>query len=369
MIVSADSHICEAPDLWQDRLPAKLRSRAPRIVRNLDGRAGDFFVCEDVPPRSVFAAFGAGVPTEQLRERNGLGYDVAPQSVWSPRARLAEQDRDGVHVEVLYPTLADLIFGCRDPELRLACFAAYNDAVAEYCAVAPDRLVGCAVVDLTCVPQAVAEVRRAHRLGLRGLVLQADLPTDSSYGSRSHDPVFEAALDCGMVIGIHRGALRKDLTREVSGPLVDYTLIHTQAQRALAGLVFGGTLERFPALRVVFCEFDVQWLPHLVRRMDHAYTKFGSNFGLQASRLPSQQVRDQISFTFQTEVEVLASLATYLGPDGLMWASDYPHADSTWPHSGKLVASLLQSAGQQYAASLLQGAASRLYGLSQPTTC
>jgi hypothetical protein len=94
-IISADSHFVEPPNMWAERIDKKFRARAPHMVKGLHGREGEFFVCENISPIPVAAAFGAGVPSEQLPEHNKKGFEAAPASVWDPAARLKDQDLDG----------------------------------------------------------------------------------------------------------------------------------------------------------------------------------------------------------------------------------------------------------------------------------
>lgn len=360
-IISADSHICEPPTLWLDRLPARYRDRAPRVVRDLDGRPGDFFVCEDAQPRSVFAAFAAGVPSEELAERGVQGFAAAPASVWDPAARLLDQDVDGVDAEVLFPTMADLIFSSRDAGFRRACFAAYNDYVAEYCALAPDRLIGAALIDTEDPAAAVAELNRAAGLGLRAVVLRGD--PAHPYGQAALEPLWEAAVGHGLPIAIHRGAIRRDISVEVQGPLLDYVMIPTQAQRALASLVFAGVWERHPRLRLVLCEFDLLWLPHFLGRLDRADRKFGRAFGLGLSRPAVEQIKDSVWITFQHETAELPAVLASWPAHRLMWASDYPHADSTWPHSADVLRELAAVVGPAAVPGLVHDTCAEFFGL------
>lgn len=245
-MLSADSHICEPPQLWRDRLDRRLRDRAPRVVRDLTGKPGDWFVCEGVEPRSVFAAFAAGVPAEELRDRSRRGFDAAPPSIWDPGARLKDQDVDGVSGEVLYPTMTDLVFGIADPVLRSACLKAYNDHVAEYCGPHPDRLAGIGVVDLDEPSTAVTEIERCLRLGLRGVVIRGDPAQDLGYERRDLDRFWAAAVAANIPVTLHRSAVRKDVSSDVLGALVEYTLIPQQAQRLLTGMLLSGVWDARP---------------------------------------------------------------------------------------------------------------------------
>lgn len=366
-LVSADSHICEPPDLWVERLPRQWKDRSPRVVKNLDGREGEFFVCENIQPRNVFAASAAGVPSDEFAERIKAGFAAAPASVWDPHARVREQDQDGVAAEVLFPTFADLIFGSPDAQFRRACFAAYNDFVADYCNAEPSRLLGGALVDEADVSMAVEELARARGLGLRSVVLRAD-PDQLVYGDRSFDAFWAAAVDLEMPVILHRGAVRRDVTVDTAGALLDYVMIPSQAQRALTAMVFGGVWERHPNLRVVLCEFDLLWLPHFLQRMQYADDRFGKTFALGLTRPAVDQLLDGVWVTFQHETEELAHIIGTWPKERLMWASDYPHADSTWPHSVQMVEKVRSVVGDDTTTLLACENVGQLYGLDFRST-
>src|SRR5262245_6297642 len=110
-IISADSHFVEPPSMWAERIDKQFRDRAPHTVRGLNGREGEFFVCENINPFPVAAFFGAGVPSEQLPEHNKKGFEAAPASVWDPAARIKDQDLDGVQAEVSYTRLGRPLYG------------------------------------------------------------------------------------------------------------------------------------------------------------------------------------------------------------------------------------------------------------------
>lgn len=362
-LISADSHFCEPPDLWTTRLPQRYRDRAPRTVRGLDGRPGEFFVCEDIQPRNVFAASAAGVPPNELPTRAEQGFAAAPPSVWDPLMRLADQDLDGVAAEMMFPTFADLLFGVRDAGFRRECFRAYNDFAAEYCLADPRRLLGAALVDEEDVAAAVAELERAVGAGLRAVVLRAD--SQRNYGDAAFDPFWATAIGLGVPVVVHRGAVRKDVVVHTKEALQEYVMIPAQAQRALTSITFGGVWERFPEMQLVLCEFDLLWLPHFLDRLGRAHDKYGA-FGLNLSRPAAEQVTSGTWLTFQHETEEVAQIMDVWPEDRLMWASDYPHADASWPHSRELVGKLSAAVGETTADRMTRDTAAAVFGIPLP---
>jgi len=334
--VSADSHVVEPADVWTSRLARRWGDRVPRVVVGHEGRTGAFFVCEDVPPFGIAAFSGADIPPEELPAHFTAGYERVRPGGWDPVVRLRDQDRDGVRAEVIYPSLALQLFRIRDPELQAATFRAYNDWLAEFCAYAPDRLAGVAMIPLHDVAGGIAELERAGRLGLRGGLIWSSAPDDRSYGDPVYEPFWAAAESARLPLSLHLGTGAVPLAGTAGVLAVAYMFTHHAAQRSIAQMVFGGVFERHPGLRVVSVENDIGWIPHYLDRLDHAGEKFRA-FHPQLSRKPSDYFRAQVAATFQ-EDRLGIALRDAIGSRSLLWASDYPHTDSTWPRSREVIA-------------------------------
>ena len=128
-VVSADSHMMEPAELWVERLDAKYRERAPKVIDN-PNKPGLIFVAEGIDPFPVAGGFGAGRSGQELKDHLDKGYEAARPSGWDPAERIKDQDLDGVEAEVLYTTLGMSLFGLEDAELQRSCFRVYNDWVA-----------------------------------------------------------------------------------------------------------------------------------------------------------------------------------------------------------------------------------------------
>src|SRR2546428_7062596 len=175
-IISADSHFGEPPNMWAERIDPKFRDRAPHTVQGCNGRAGEFFVCENVSPVPVAGFFGAGVPSEALAEHSKKGFEAAPASVWEPAARIKDQDLDGVQAEVIYTSMGMPLYGLDDVELRTACFRAYNDWATEYCSYDAKRLVPLGLITLEDIGAGIAVLSRIPEKGFEGPPVWADAP-------------------------------------------------------------------------------------------------------------------------------------------------------------------------------------------------
>ncbi len=351
--VSADSHIIEPPDLWTKRIEAAYRDRAPRIVHE---PAGDYFVCEDRKPDAI----GTFVSPFFRKEPFAKRFEEGQRGGWDPDARVKDMDLDGIAAEVLYPNLAMRLYGLRDPGLQRACFRAYNEWLAEFCAAHPKRLYGIALVSLFDLAEAVAGLRRAAKLGLAGAAVWCDPPGDAGFADDRQDPFWAAAQELGVPISLHTFTGQNREMNDVF--LARYTCITARVQESLGSIIFSRVLERFPRLQLVSAENDIGWVAYFLQRMDYGYQRKGvRRFGRFASGLlPGEQFRRNVKCTFMDDRVGIASLGL-IGPEVLMWSSDYPHDDSTWPRSQQLLDSMLRGVPREAQDKIVFSNAARLY--------
>ena len=350
-VISADSHMMEPANLWVDRLDQKFKDRAPRVIKK-EGKGGYVFVGPDLPPFPVAGGFAAGRSGEELKEflgraNDGAGYEAARPSGWDPIERIKDQDIDGVHAEVLYTTLGMTLFGLHDADLQRACFKAYNDWLAEFCSHNPKRLIGAALISLEDVAEGANELRRVAKNGLKGAMIWGAPPRERPYTSREYDPFWEAAQELQTPLSLHvitgkkppkseeeRAKVRME-PRDPSFVRGYMNLIH-EVQRSLTDIIFSGVMMRFPKIKIVSAENDTGWIPHYMYRLDHAFEKFGALMKEPLDMKPSDYVRRNLWATFQDD-PIGPMLFRYFGEDNFMWASDFPHTDSTWPNSLKVI--------------------------------
>jgi predicted TIM-barrel fold metal-dependent hydrolase len=362
-LISSDSHVMEPADLWATRLDAPWRERAPRVEKNAGG-PGFSFVVPGFARQPVAGAFAAGKSGDAYkRHLEHAGYGDAHPGGWDPAARLEAQATDGVGAEVLYATLGMRLYRLADAELQRRCFAAFNDWLVEYCSHAPRRLLGVAAISLWDVEAGVAELTRCARLGLRGGMIWGGPPRDRPYHLDLYDPLWAAAQDLGMPLSLHvvTGMGEESRVEFGDAPMRYVSLIH-EVQRALADIVLGGVLERFPRLQVVSAESDTGWLPHFMQRLDRANEKFGVLMGNRLKLKPSEYVRRQVWATFLDDVVGAAFFESH-GEDTFMWGSDFPHSDSTWPDSRKVVEKNLAGVPEAVARKVVYANAAALYGI------
>ena len=372
-IISADDHI-DMPwlpkDLWQKRVPAQWRERAPRVADTADG---PYWMCGDDRWDAWGGRKGAALGGRRSALERGGVLEPGVLRPTTTALRLEDMARDGIDATVMYGPIVPLLI--KDPELRQVCYRAYNEWLAEFCGTAPARLIGAGLIPIDEPKMAADEVRHLKDLGLRtGMLLAArvELPL----WDEGWEPLWEAAAETGLPIGFHLGGGLRTVVE--SGPRfndpgnmgVRVSCSTLQMDEPFAAVVFSGALERYPTLRIVLAETGIGWLPYVLERMDDTYDKFvdateywRAQGGLRLRRPPSAYFRQQVWATFQTDHAGLRLLDT-LGADRVMWASDYPHADSTWPDSRKAIEDNFKDVPAPARRRILCDNARELYGLA-----
>ena len=368
-VISADSHVLEPPDLWSRRLASgRFADRAPRVVADHE-TGGHRFLIDGLPPQPISLPGAAGKSSEELRESGPL--DDARPGGWDIDARLADQDLDGVAAEVLYPSISMALTQLTDVAYQLACARAYNDWLIELCSRAPDRVAGIALVPVADVDAAVAEVVRTHDAGLRG-VLVPGRPCAGHYAEPRFDPLWAASAERWLPVSFHI-ALTGDPVGDPtlgSGIRMMTVMSVVQAmQQTLSLLIFGGVFDRHPDLRVVSAEHDAGWVAHYAYRLDQLFDRHRHWLGTDIAirRRPSDYIGTNAYFTFQKDPVAVATRQR-VGVTQLMWASDYPHSDSTWPHSRKMIERDFGGVPDDELALLVGGNAEALYELEPVTS-
>ena len=363
-IISSDSHITEPPGTYIDRIDKKYRDTAPRLVR--DEKKGDLFVIDGLKhpvPMGLVAA--AGKKAEELTTF-GVKFEDLHRGGWDPDARLADQDRDGVAAEVIYPTVGMLLCNHRDYDYKKACFDAYNEWIAEYCAAHPDRLIGTGQTAMRSVDEGIEDVRKMKDLGLRGVMMPGN-PQVADYDDPIYDPFWQATLDMQMPLSFHILTSRSDVVGAAPrGPKINGFLSIIRGNQDIMGtFIFGGVFERNPALKIVCVEADAGWVPHYMYRMDHAYDRhrYWLKPGQTLSKKPSEYFSEHIYTTFQDDW-VAFRMKDLCNPRRLMWANDFPHSDSTWPWSQELLAKHTAHLTQEEKDWILHDNVAELYGLA-----
>jgi len=334
--ISADSHVTEPPNCYVDFIDPSWRERAPRVVRH--ETQGDLYVIEGLKqkiPMGLIA--GAGKDADKLAV-DGSTYEDMHVGGWDARARLPDQDRDGVAAEVIYASVGMLLCNHADLDFKNACFTAYNRWLQEFCAAAPDRVFGLGQTALRNVAESIEDFRRIKEMGFVGVMMPGN-PGIADFDDPMWDPLWRAAVELELPLSFHILTSKEDNLGRTRGPRINSFLsIIRGCQDIIGTFIYGGVFERHPKLKLVCAEADAGWAPHYMYRMDHAYKRHRHWMkGRELSRLPSEYFRDNVYMTFQDDWSAF-QLRHLMNMNRLMWASDYPHSDSTWPHSRQVLA-------------------------------
>ncbi|HEX5614413.1 MAG TPA: amidohydrolase family protein [Acidimicrobiia bacterium] len=324
-LVSADNHVFEPVTLWQERLPAAFRSRGPRLEVD-----GEWYVLaiEGMRNRKLSRVSGGG---------SAPGGGGAHAGGADPDARLADMAADGVIAEVIYPTFGLFIDMIPDAELQLACARVYNDWLAETFLHRPDVFIPAAVVPVRAVDSAQRELARVAELGFKAAMIPTSPPEGTKYNDAAYDPVWRIAVDAGMPLSLHTGtgALPQG-ERGPGGAVINYAKVGLLSAETLCYFAASGVLERFADLHVVFVETGAGWLAYCCERMDEAFAEHEQWVDPKLAEPPSAYVRRQCHVTLGADRAPLLTREV-TGVEPLLWASDYPHPEGTFPESQAVV--------------------------------
>jgi len=380
LVVDADSHVLEPPDVWQRYVEPAYRERAVRVVRAVDGR--DVLLVDGKPARLTtpemlgdFGGMGRSLEEQATAALSGRYAENAPAAATDPAARVAQLDREGVAATILYPSLGlQWVAESDDAAYVHANLQAYNRWLEDFCSGSHGRLVPVAHLSLGDPHAAARELRRAVAAGARGGFLLPFTLDGKPHGHPDHDPLFAAACDLGVPLGIHTGVdpVSRDLYRRYDGltwpdaipeGIWFLQLMFSQAvQQAFSTFFLHGTFDRFPELKLVLLEAGAGWLGFWMDRMDAMFAG-ALRLTMPLRELPSHYVRRQVWISADPDERALAHVVPYVGGDRFLWASDYPHSDHTAGYVGDvhaLAAALPDEASRR---GLLGETAARLYGI------
>lgn len=336
-VISADSHVVEPHDLWQQRVEDEFKDRAPRLVRD---ETTDRLVCDqaELPPVGLLAGCARGDDEVRLE---GRWEDDVFRGGYDPHARIADLERDGVVAEVLYPTIGMQLYPIKDVDFQWSLFRAYNSWLAEdFCAAYPDRFKGVAMINHEDLDTALIEVKRAHDLGLAGFMVPLYAGEANPYHDPQYDPLWAAAIDYGMPVSLHAATTRDRSKAWNKGTITDGILKIVEAERVLCDMIMFGLFDRFPELKVISAESDAGWAGNLLERADflwHRSTKLSEKrASTLCRREPHEYWRENVRVTFMRDHTAIAA-REIIGVESLMWGNDFPHHVSTWPNSQKVL--------------------------------
>jgi len=392
-IISVDDHVVEPPDLWTERLPKKYLDRGPRVVRDSakfhfeggvfsyergvdDGEPCDWWLYDDLV--YPFPKLSAAIGFENL-DVTPTTFDEIRPGCWIQKDRLADMDANHTDASICFPNTLPRFCGQAfleraDKDLALVCVQAYNDwLVDEWCAGdGYGRLIPLTMIPLWDAELAAAEIRRCADKGSFAITFPENpyplgLPSIHDK-SRFWDPVFQACEDTESTICMHIGSSSSMPTTSPDAPfIVSSTLTFSNAMGSMVDFIFSGTLERFKTLKIAYSEGQVGWMPYVMERADKlaAERVADDTFGTTLPHPPSSYVDRIYGCVFDDEVGL--ANRDRIGMDQITFEVDYPHADSTFPHTLEVATGICTNAGlsDDEIYKFLRGNAITCYGLER----
>ncbi len=372
-IISADTHIVEPPDLWEDRIDHRFRHRAPelKITKNEDGILHHAWFVEG----NLSAPLGATV-------QNGVRFDDPTKIDWM--TRWPEIDRstyepnlyvdalaeDGIWGAVLLPSVGLGWWRIADSALLSAVGETYNDWIAEFVSAQPERLKGLAIINVDNVIEACEELERCKKLGLAGALIPVHPGDDRPYRDPIHERFWWTAQDLEMPLCLHVGTNRVRVpadgltSNQVELPPSMRATFDYWVRLSLSDIVFAGVFDRYPELKMGSVEHEMAWVPFWLDNMDFTYRErdvFTKGWRSKSGLIPSDFWRRNMFTTF-TEDKTGVEFRDKIGMDNMMWGSDFPHAESVWPKSMEFLDRMFADASEDERKRATAVNAARIFG-------
>jgi predicted TIM-barrel fold metal-dependent hydrolase len=344
-IIDTDTHLVEPPDLWTSRVSVKKWGEKVPHMEWSEERQREVWLADG----QVLG--GVHLPEKFWTEEQPQGpkrWEELPPKYWRAQDRLQAMTEYGIYGAVLYPNVMGFGAGkfamtsAEDAELALELIRAYNDFLVEYSKADPKRYIPVAGVPFWDVEESVKELQRAAAIGHKGALFSQD---PRAYGqphlADPHwDPIWACAQDLGFSINFHVASgdmsevqlllPNQGVAANMAANPIAYFVSNS---RTFSILIGAGICHRFPRLNFVSVESGVSWIPFAFQAFDwewkeNVVTREHPEYDL----LPSEYFKRQMygCFWFETGAPLDAALE-YLGPDNLLYETDYPHPTTMTP--------------------------------------
>ena len=337
--VDADGHILEPADLWQKYIDPKYRDRAVRIDH--DEKGWEVLMFDNKPAEVVRGTLGAlgGVgmnPDEFFIPGNKTYMDGCPPGSYDPKARLKVMDDEGIDIAMLYPTIGIFWEGwVQDPKLATAYTRAYNRWLVDFCSYDKKRLFPIAHISLIDPEGAVEETIRAKKDGCVGVYLSPDMVARSY--KHFDDPAFvrfwETVQDLQLPVGFHvvvrdQPSFNEWIRQDADFGLFNFTFLAIDVMAGFTQMMSLAMFEKYPRMKCTVLESGANWISAWLDRMDHKYIPMKSRSTLKMK--PSEYFYRQCVVSADPDETMTAQVVEHMGADYFVWASDYPHIDSSF---------------------------------------
>jgi uncharacterized protein len=332
-VVDTDTHQMEPPRMWETHIETRFKTHAPR-PQTIDGRhtmavEGESLTNEGKYPFSTPEFLAALMRGMQRFER-------ARGAAFNAQSRLQDMDEQGVDVQILYPTVGGQLLGreFEDTELLAACCRAYNDWSAAYCQADAQRLRWAAMLPLQDIELAIAEARRAAANGAVSFYVRPNPIKGRNLSHRDYFPLWAEIERLDTPVSIHDSgsphlpSYGDRMDTHTSGHIIAHPF---EAMVAMMTLIWGGVFEHFPRLTVVHVEADAGWLPYWLQRMEQHYEFSGNAEHPDLKMRPTDYFKRNGLVACRGDEATLRSVVELVGDDNVVFNTDYPHPDGTWP--------------------------------------
>jgi uncharacterized protein len=373
-VISVDDHVAEPPDLWTRCMSqAKWGDRIPHLAIQADGT--ERWVIEgQVSASNSVAATGA---LSKDRGSEPQTWSEVPKSAYDPQARLAAMDSDGIDCSALYPLAAgvsgEAIGAIKDVELQVECARAYNDWIIDVWAASSSRFVPQALLPSASIDAAAAEARRAVSRGHKGVIMPAQPsqvnPAVPHLYKQDWDPLWTTIQELDVPVCFHAGSAPSVMFEispayDAAGARAFDNVRQSAGSAALInGIVLSGILYRFPKLQAVFPGSAIDYVPFALEALDHQWERqrLAENEGL--IQRPSEIFHRQCYVTTWKEKVGLRN-RNYVGPNRILWESEFPRSASTYPESARIIQNNFEEIPTADRELILWRNAARLYKMS-----
>jgi predicted TIM-barrel fold metal-dependent hydrolase len=373
-IISVDDHVVEPPHLWDTWLPRQYRDRGPKSERrgigemehigggayrqtfDPHGAPADCWVYEDLVYINKRHVAAVGFDRDDMT-MSPITYDEMRPGCYEPKARITDMESNWVEASLCFPSFprfcGQTFLEAKDREVALACVLAYNDwMVDEWCGDSNGRLIPLCIIPLWDAELAAAEVRRNAARGVRAVCfseIPAYLGLPSIHDPDNYwDPFFSACAETNTVINMHIGSSSKNPETSPGAPIISMVALTSEnSVHALVDWLLCGALPRYPSLKIALSESQVGWMPFILERLDSAWRR-SQNYDPSIYDLipepPSSYVPGRV-YACVFDDSVGLALRDHVGMGQIMFETDYPHADSTFPESKQVAEKMIVESG------------------------
>jgi predicted TIM-barrel fold metal-dependent hydrolase len=372
-VIDADAHVNPPPTMWSEYLAPQFRASAPVIES--DGEF-DYVVFEGTRRKVNLLSAQAGRKFDQYKQAGRLS-DMRLGG-WMAPQRIEDMDRDGIDIAVQY---GGGPLGSSNMDLYLESFSAYNRWVADFCSHDPKRLKYMAYLPTVDVDQTVALMKEAKKAGAVGVnipafplsktartgfdaqskALSGDADGPRQYRDAEFDPIWKTACDLDMPITVHLGARVPRFT-DKKNFLTDVAMSKLAMLEVAGIFTYGAIFDRFPALRFGMIEAGAGWLAWAATYMDRTWEMQHHWTECEILHPPSYYFDQNIYASFISD-PVAVMLRHLPGCKNIMWSSDYPHSETTFPTSQQTIASNFSGVPEADRDWIIAGCAQQFFGI------